>query len=1144
MMKEHKKLYKAGKNWIAATIVVAAMGGVTASQLDASADTVHVGSTDVVSNGENKQTAYQQKAAQNKQQLASVASDNAAKEQAAADSYASANAANKEATDSKVAAIQQQQAALKKENAAKIAAASAAMNSTIAAQTSAINAQASEATASQAAANANDEAAMRSANAAKMAQTEAQASEVAANVAQEIADAKSEFATTTAAQQASRDEAIKAANDAYDNGVKKENESYATKRAAIAKDITAAKDAVDVAQKDADDHAVTTIVMGKKSQVKPTDFAEYINGPWDKARWNKKEYFDTMAGEYTGFDLHRTVFDSEIDFSHAPHNVDEMVTDFKPGLIIYDAWNDNSEAVSKDGLNEEQRNILRAFMTSWTNGFRDYIYHHDPAIWDKANNNKDYKTNALQQIRQTDKTIKIGEEVGHEREQAGLNNHTHSIENGVMYSHNFENAMGKEMASASDTAASEFNKQSWGYKTAHPIMICAGDSNAIGENLMTMSAQKPTILSYLVNAYNMMQSMYYGEIFNDTPGSINIGGHTANVLRGNANLVAIGFQKLTKDTYREYGVNGLEVPTYAVTFDFAQDTPYVLGDGGYMSPETIEKDGATEAIQLMKECHKIAGNDLPQNQQLEDAKNVERYGIGWHKKITVPKQYADALTNAKDHLTAVHKTDKANNSDHQIILTTLAENKANAIETAKQTFEQATEAAAKTRDNKIKTANSKLIDVNAVKKQLDANYAQLVKDDQAKIAAIETKRQNDIKAASQAAHDTYDATVKRLGIDDSAAQAKIDGLLKNHEDFVKKNADALAQLKAADTKAYNDLKARLDAELAALLPKKGQSAHQAAVDRAKQEVAQAEKDYRQHADAFAKQQQVVNEKRAALESVKKEIATTPMWSASQAQQLAAFVAQYGKQNDLKFYQYDGKTSFSLGDNYPNFNSLHVKGNSSATIGMSTNGAGNYDYNVVAVFNHTPTNSKQFIEWHDTYFFAFHNGQPVVLVDYSTNGKPALVDVSQVTSKYSGRLNAFQNEFAALVGKVQNANKEKLQQAQADFDNANSKLAELTTGKDNAAQALQDAQAELAAVNGDRTAGSHRMADVVNGKTNVMTLQGHGASASVSLADSKQATGTSSQSSLPQTGNKESAAALALGAVSAMFGLGLMKKREY
>ena len=46
MTKEHKKLYKAGKNWIVATLTVAALtvlGGGSNASLDAHADTVNDG---------------------------------------------------------------------------------------------------------------------------------------------------------------------------------------------------------------------------------------------------------------------------------------------------------------------------------------------------------------------------------------------------------------------------------------------------------------------------------------------------------------------------------------------------------------------------------------------------------------------------------------------------------------------------------------------------------------------------------------------------------------------------------------------------------------------------------------------------------------------------------------------------------------------------------------------------------------------------------------------------------------------------------------------------------------------------------------------------------------------------------------------
>lgn len=50
-----------------------------------------------------------------------------------------------------------------------------------------------------------------------------------------------------------------------------------------------------------------------------------------------------------------------------------------------------------------------------------------------------------------------------------------------------------------------------------------------------------------------------------------------------------------------------------------------------------------------------------------------------------------------------------------------------------------------------------------------------------------------------------------------------------------------------------------------------------------------------------------------------------------------------------------------------------------SIGMDKDGCGSNDYKVVAIYNHGN------YEFHITYFFAFYNGQPVVLVDQTTNG---------------------------------------------------------------------------------------------------------------------------------------------------------------
>lgn len=55
-----------------------------------------------------------------------------------------------------------------------------------------------------------------------------------------------------------------------------------------------------------------------------------------------------------------------------------------------------------------------------------------------------------------------------------------------------------------------------------------------------------------------------------------------------------------------------------------------------------------------------------------------------------------------------------------------------------------------------------------------------------------------------------------------------------------------------------------------------------------------------------------------------------------------------------------------------------------SIGWAPSGKGPYAYNVVAIYNYDrPGNAAT----HITYAFAFHDGDPVALVDQSTNGTP-------------------------------------------------------------------------------------------------------------------------------------------------------------
>ncbi|WP_261976033.1 DUF4767 domain-containing protein [Lactiplantibacillus plantarum] len=60
------------------------------------------------------------------------------------------------------------------------------------------------------------------------------------------------------------------------------------------------------------------------------------------------------------------------------------------------------------------------------------------------------------------------------------------------------------------------------------------------------------------------------------------------------------------------------------------------------------------------------------------------------------------------------------------------------------------------------------------------------------------------------------------------------------------------------------------------------------------------------------------------------------------------------------------------------------------------GKGTHEYNVVAIYNHDGTGPP--LPNHITYFFAFRNGSPIVLVDQSRDGTPTLGETENVKLK--------------------------------------------------------------------------------------------------------------------------------------------------
>lgn len=111
------------------------------------------------------------------------------------------------------------------------------------------------------------------------------------------------------------------------------------------------------------------------------------------------------------------------------------------------------------------------------------------------------------------------------------------------------------------------------------------------------------------------------------------------------------------------------------------------------------------------------------------------------------------------------------------------------------------------------------------------------------------------------------------------------------------------------------------------------------------------------------------------------------WNATKDQQLQSFMIKFGKSMDQNYDKYDGHNELKTytGMRYPTDLHSTVMDGQRGIVGWSSDGENNYQYNVVALYNHNPVprNTSGRI----TYAFTLHKGQPIVLVDQSSNGDP-------------------------------------------------------------------------------------------------------------------------------------------------------------
>lgn len=113
---------------------------------------------------------------------------------------------------------------------------------------------------------------------------------------------------------------------------------------------------------------------------------------------------------------------------------------------------------------------------------------------------------------------------------------------------------------------------------------------------------------------------------------------------------------------------------------------------------------------------------------------------------------------------------------------------------------------------------------------------------------------------------------------------------------------------------------------------------------------------------------------------------TALWNSKKDQELAEFMRSWGPTMGQNYQKYDGQNPLhvSVGANYPaDLSRESVQGGDS--IGWAPSEKGDYDYNIVAIYNFD--GDKPPLPNRITYFFAFHNGQPVALVDQTRDGDP-------------------------------------------------------------------------------------------------------------------------------------------------------------
>jgi hypothetical protein len=143
---------------------------------------------------------------------------------------------------------------------------------------------------------------------------------------------------------------------------------------------------------------------------------------------------------------------------------------------------------------------------------------------------------------------------------------------------------------------------------------------------------------------------------------------------------------------------------------------------------------------------------------------------------------------------------------------------------------------------------------------------------------------------------------------------------------------------------------------------------------------------KQAADKGLKTSQTVSQSSATTQSQSAKSSSSSqtqskaLWDSKRDAQLTAFIKQWEQTMGQSYDKYDGKTPLeTLSGTFPaDLGNESVDGQTNV-LGWSPDGSGNNTYNVVAIYNYVGTEPP--LPNHIAYFFAFHDGQPVVIVDH-------------------------------------------------------------------------------------------------------------------------------------------------------------------